>query len=741
MGRFLPGRVADASSVALLAFASTWLVASLVDRLTSSTARLEATGLIHLTGPPVTTVLFFAFYVSTIVAVVLAVASRRQRKSSVLIPTGSEPATRKKPLWKRLRALFPLSWIQWTTIFLMSVVMLGLRFVLYPWPQGADTPQYVEVANWVNLEMDFSQVLPSSRLGSGRSLTLLVVAALRAIAGAFPGNAEITTAIALPILLGLSYSVGNFLFVFLLSRDSAQGFWAALLTPTSFLTIRLTIDLFSQLLGLTLSMISLAGFFLVLTGQARVRSVAILYLLSAFTHLWTWAFFTIISGAILMWFVLTHAPPRWKTILRGSVVVGPSVLATVAVFSLFPPSAGEATAAFSLGDARPFRFVEYWYWIGGWESSVVWILAITALGVLGLGKKPDQLRVPLMLWAATTSSLVYVLGYDQSYRLIIMYPIPILAAIGLKQFRVWFSRLSKDIGPPCSSNRRLFTLGLTVLVVASVLPWTYVGQWTYFPGETAYNQLVKIRDRYGFGNQSLIIVIEQSEFDRGYLWTRAVTGSQVYPGSFLSLLRRDPYRFESHHWVVPNLAGVEEVLFPTPLYSVDSFERGHLEETSAPGIFRYRVDANFSANDFLADPSLPLARTYWEQWYVTSSVMNHSFSASEAGLHWVFYPHSGDAGVRWISYERPLPANLTESLYAMISGALVGLEGAVEIYYADQAVTSYRLDKLRTEQTLVKIAMDESNRPGKVRVIFWLEPGETSDAGWFNLDLMMVASA
>jgi hypothetical protein len=251
----------------LLGLGLSWFFLALVDRFLV-TSYLSSIGLILLSGRPIVSRdLFFVFYALTIGALVVSLLSPNRRRlvfgRLLAQPTGGAPP---HPIEQG-----PRSWkataVRWLLVAASNALILGVRFVIFPWPQGSDTALYVGATNWFVFRGDLSPILSYSGLGVGRSLTVASIVLLRGVLTLLPANSELWTAMLLPPILGFTYSLSMFVFVRLTTGDRSLAFWTAAIAPASFMTIRLSYELFAQFLGLAFGIVALGALSACLTAK------------------------------------------------------------------------------------------------------------------------------------------------------------------------------------------------------------------------------------------------------------------------------------------------------------------------------------------------------------------------------------------------------------------------------------------------------------------------------------------
>jgi hypothetical protein len=321
-----------------------------------------------------------------------------------------------------------------------------------------------------------------------------------------------------------------------------------------------------------------------------------------------------------------------------------------------------------------------------------------------------------------------------------MYPMPILVVLGMRHVAAKLRGFLVRTDPKEVSgrlSRAMPVLALVLVLLGSVLPWAYVPDWQYFPGDAGYKQLVQIRDAYGYGNGQVIVLIDQRYFENALTWTSAVTGAQVYPGNLLSLLRGDPFRRDLHRWFPPDMNGVTEILLPASLYNPDSMEKGLLSVgTAAPGVPYYRVTAGFNASSYLLSAGLAESNSFWTSWTLQTSSLSQTFSTANSRLNWTLPGQSPSPTPRSVSYVRPLSNRTAESLYFLVSGSLNGVEGSINLDYQSGNSASYALDRILPGPLLIRMRLSGGEVPKQLRVTFALPESRASQDSWTQISYL-----
>ncbi len=749
-GRLVSGNdVKTALGLLLLVISFAWYVIALSDEFnrTSLAAQL---GLSPLWGLPTNANLFLALYALTLLGILATVSWPALRRRFFHLPEGFPIVGATHGRLRRVtRYLFSLTLLELLLVVLVDIGLVSIRFLLYPFPQGSDTPQYIEAANRIVLRLDFGQMFPPTRLGTGRTLTVALVAVVRAVLSVIGPSADLVTAMVLPFLLTVVYSLAVSSTLHLLTQDSRLSFWGGLVAPASFLTIRLSYDLFSQYLGLSISMVAIALFLRYLSreggggplGRYEGIVVACFFVLAMLAHMWSWAIMLVLALALVGWNFLAAPQHIRRSFKRALVGLGPSVAIMVVLLSVSSFVRYAVAYPVSVGAFTPFSLPVGWDWIAGWESAFVWFFAIVGFLALIFGRSTSLIRATILIWSAMISAMIFVLGFGDPARFIIMYPIPFLVVFGLDEVRRTLVLKAPWKGARRTQVDFAVAVGLTVILLATVVPTSYVAGYTYWPGEATYLQLQSIENAYGFSNSSVLILTDRAYFETGFQWASAITGDQVYSGNLFGLLRGDPFEREHLRWVYPDLSNVSEVLVPSTLYTPDAVERQFLSPGSAPGVSEYPTARSYDSGVLFSNKTLQLATNFTQDWALSTSTMNHTFTSSGTELNWSWpsLPTSPDG--RWFTYDRFLAAFSEQSLYVLAGGSLGGANGEIDVFYSDQHVTTYPLADLPAQPSLIRMSLQAQETPFRVRVSFFVYQGDATGEGWFDIQFMAMAPA
>jgi magnesium-transporting ATPase (P-type) len=146
-------------------------------------------------------------------------------------------------------------------IFISSIVF-SYRYVYYPRPRGANTPDYIYISNLIFHQVGSDRYL----LWGARVLIALVILSIRTLVKFLLGLSYLELVMITPIILGVAYSLSVYKLVKIGTNNNVLAIMALLATPMTFLTVRLSWDLYAQLFGLTLTTL----FFSILKNYGRM---------------------------------------------------------------------------------------------------------------------------------------------------------------------------------------------------------------------------------------------------------------------------------------------------------------------------------------------------------------------------------------------------------------------------------------------------------------------------------------
>ena len=158
-------------------------------------------------------------------------------------------------------------------------------------------------------------------------------------------------------------------------------------------------------------------------------------------------------------------------------------------------------------------------------------------------------------------------------------------------------------------------------------------------------------------------------------------------------------------------------------------------------VLTYRMSDGFSPSGFLANTNLLLANSFANGWTLDDAHFVHSFNASNTSLSWDFVGQAPRAERRWVSYERFLTARAGQSLYFLSAGSLGGAGGILQVLYSDGSTTDFPLGWVWEGRNLNRVALEPTKLLVKLRIVFWIDPDETTNPGWLEISYMAILPA
>jgi hypothetical protein len=168
------------------------------------------------------------------------------------------------------------------------------------------------------------------------------------------------------------------------------------------------------------------------------------------------------------------------------------------------------------------------------------ILILLGASLVNLNTQSGKLLFSMNLLMIVCLVNMYGLtDFPTPARLAVFYPTPLLLGLGLN----WISRkLNLKIHAPASNSKMnlLNKRKLGALLLISILLYTINvavnarithGTYIYAPSDDSKNDIQRLREKFGYGNESIIILVKpEQNWGRLTEWVEALTGAKVYLG-------------------------------------------------------------------------------------------------------------------------------------------------------------------------------------------------------------------
>ncbi len=468
----------------------------------------------------------------------------------------------------------------WLFTFAMGSLVISLRYLILPTVQGYDTPFYIDWAT----ELIHGSANVSGLLGRIFSvlLTSLFIGVL--------GNPYLGI-IALNIFLaGLNVS-GVFLLVNRI-KGKNLALLASLLTATSFFFHRLYLDLIANQTAWALAPYVLYFYYIYFhENESNTLNLVLFVLLSVvmvLSHIWS-------AGVAIVVMILDYiffVDKTSVTLLSNRVILYFAIafIVPLAIISIFSPN-------------TLFGLINLF--IGGWGRGVflremfvnrenIVLLLLALIGAYHIStdtRRSDSLFYTLY---ALISFLLITGFYAQPYRLNNLMPWGILAAYGFEKidilwgevvhrfkFKITTYKLTEKIMP-------IFLLFLVILAT----PSPFIADHVATPSDKALKQLEWVRDRFGYQNDSIVLLVNKDVKPRNglgwcnyYRWISAIVGDNYYSGSLMDFVQ-GMYRVKYSNWVTERYykgyllppPNIKYIVILDEWYDISSLEKSFLED-------------------------------------------------------------------------------------------------------------------------------------------------------------------
>jgi hypothetical protein len=578
-------------------------------------------------------------------------------------------------------------------IIIVALAVFTYRYAVFPVAQGWDTEWYIYMIR--SLQRDPTLL---ATVDIGRVLSIAIMYALTSISGLM---AEQVMMLLTPVI-GIVYMVGVYLLVVTGTKNRLVALLAAIYTPLTFMTIRMSLDLYSNYIAWAFAMYALMLFIKTMEPKETVvrYTVATMIVLAliALTHLYV---FMVLTGIILLYNLLellTMGEYR-KTIRRSLIIYAPFIIVIV-----FEPKL--VMGGLSL--------------LGLFSASNMWqnasrenpyVLLLAVIGIIAImTHKGNTYPRTMIAWTILTSTALITGVFLEPFRIMIFVPIAILAAHGTQAISnaIMHFRSSKLTRKPVLPF--VFLLCFTAMV-----PYAYLPESVLKPSNEAMQQYYWIEQHYGFENRSVIVCIDRwplsasgVDYSNYYGWGLATIGNVLYDGLLLYLLQGIP---DSHGTRFQSLAG-KTIIIPDRFYGMTSIEYNASRKISDLGIYEVQFKTIDQIDKIIRNESIWLEDSFQiEQWKPDPPWVALDFNyqvTNESGIMNIsVIPIHPD---RWfdVETELPTPIHPTSHLIIKAKGNISSLLFEVHVYSNAGLITWTDFSKYITPENYTYLQMDLS---------------------------------
>jgi len=425
-------------------------------------------------------------------------------------------------------------------------IIVGLRYLNSFNPKGFDTPYYVYILR---------------KVYSGKFLSFpsyfLITFLLIPLTYIFNGD-PFLLGIAIPFYISTIFIIIVFISFFIMTKSLIHSLFIAICAVSNFFFVRLTYDLFSQTLTISLFYLLIAIFTNLFQSNASRKDYHISLLKAGI--ILTLIFLTniVLSFVIYIFFVLLSliltiklfktCPEKIETNKSkvSAIILLPVINASFAIayYIVFVHNVENIINVYVQIVTRETSFLRPragWEWIIYEENLPILVLCSLAVTYYIIRER-IFLKLSyiflLALWSSYIFSLIFITNYIQSYRLILFLPIAIVAGSGifhLLEERKLQRTLSKF------KNIRLaqvIKIGLAILLITTIFPLAEIPSYNYFPRDAEI--LSRLASHFGFDSTEVIYLISKKEITNvSPYWYNAYLGNNVFIGNISQLLARN----------------------------------------------------------------------------------------------------------------------------------------------------------------------------------------------------------
>ncbi|MFB0559687.1 MAG: hypothetical protein ACETWM_00450 [Candidatus Lokiarchaeia archaeon] len=465
----------------------------------------------------------------------------------------------------------------------LILILYSYRYFVYPVPQGWDTAYYLESLRGMGVDFFESFSSLDSIFGlplRGRPLFFLVLYSVNLVVGC-----EEVTLMVLPIIFAVLYAFVTYEFVLVGTDNKLVAGLAMVLAPLSYFMVRLSFDLYNNFFSLIFVLLFLTVFIKVMRNASRRNLLlgCILFSALVLVHVWTWMVFLVILVSFAFIQFVRGQKNSQKNLFTIVLIILPSIIIGLIMISLVPSIIPFTSCSF-------FSFPYSWYWVAVKESPFLLIPAV--YGLYLFFTKNSHFTNLIVTWVLVLSLLIFVTGFNDSYRFYILYPVGVLAAFGAYDM---IGGADGFLHKRFKFRKRGFLLYVFVpvvfclLVFSSTLPEAFDGMYLQRPNSLAMMQIYWIYWVYGYDNGNIIVLVYDSPAEpleyswSSHIegWTRAYIGfDSIYFGNLTGLLEGYPDSFGRNFD-----PGNKTIILASELYRLTPLELSMSEEVVCLGIY------------------------------------------------------------------------------------------------------------------------------------------------------------
>ncbi len=460
--------------------------------------------------------------------------------------------------------------INYFALILLAVNVIAIRFTYFNEPQGYDTLSYIYYAERL-LEN------PAKNFLASLYPIPTIIAALVLL-----GTSDISLAgILLPYIFGtisiiLIYSAYKLIF----SKETA--FIATTLYVTSYTFIRLTYDLYGQLMAIGILSIILIPVsrkvINMLNGNNHGSSkdsleifllLAILFLTHAPTFIIFISFLALTFIAALIASKTRVNEVNWRIKPKTILLISLLTLALIIAGAIYLSYRIQSYINLINNMLKEFSLLQFeispkYFWPLLKESTLY--LALTLIGCIVLliamrKKKEEAYMIISVSWFTYLVFIfILILGYQQGYRVVLYNNLSLILSYGIKH-----KNILKQYAPTirmrhASKIKKKWIIIILVFFVlfglinsSRTIINGYIKEYRYFSNKY-YEKLLVVREIFGFNNKTIELIIHREKFwNTSRYLAYAVIGENVYFGTikeFINQYKQSQTRYKNLEYIV-----------------------------------------------------------------------------------------------------------------------------------------------------------------------------------------------
>lgn len=423
-----------------------------------------------------------------------------------------------------------------TLCLILANSIIYLRYIPSFNPKGFDTAYYIYTLRSIYL----GKYGPDSFYHPIATILLLPLAFL------FEGD-PFSIGVYAPFLICSTFVILLLTSFYLLRKSPSYTSFVTIFSVANFFFIRMSYDLFAQTLFMGILMFAMSNLATIWCNKNYSAKTFLYFTISLVAMLLIDFTLSVIAYIFFLIITLTIKPIRNKVIrpkitrkILLAAILAMSTLSLVVMASELGIKFMTIYNVIISEELSPFHLNPRWDWIICKETLPLLLFSAISVAYLVTQKvnQVEQKMIKLLaLWSGYVLTLIIISGYEQSYRLILLFPISSITGMGIYHILEKLHHLLQEGSLKMKKGNLNYILmpGVVGIIILAVLPIAYIPQYEYFPTPQMQTALSEISSIYGFNSPDVLFLVSKQPNVSPH-WYKAYLGRNIFVGSIEQFL-------------------------------------------------------------------------------------------------------------------------------------------------------------------------------------------------------------